>query len=278
MLEDENEQIAQRRAKLETLRQSGTPYRNDFRRDSTARQIHEAYDALDQEALEQKAVRVSVAGRMMTRRLMGKASFAHLQDMTGQIQLYVQKNALAEGDYAEFKIWDIGDILGASGTVFKTKTGELSVRVEQIHLLTKALRPLPDKYHGLVDQELRYRQAQQDQDVDIGIGVQLAPAISPYGDQGDVGVVCRDEVAPGPQQQLVHQPGVLMDQYGHRFTAVEALIDCGVARIQGGAEQCHRVVGGRQLGIEAPAIETPVEAFVPGGACHLVMAHDSVDN
>ena len=158
MLEDENEQIAQRRAKLETLRQSGTPYRNDFRRDSTARQIHEAYDALDQEALEQKAVRVSVAGRMMTRRLMGKASFAHLQDMTGQIQLYVQKNALAEGDYAEFKIWDIGDILGASGTVFKTKTGELSVRVEQIHLLTKALRPLPDKYHGLVDQELRYRQ------------------------------------------------------------------------------------------------------------------------
>jgi lysyl-tRNA synthetase class 2 len=100
---------------------------------------------------------VKVAGRMMTRRIMGKASFCHLQDMSGQIQLYVQRDALGAA-YEDFKRWDIGDILGAEGVLFKTKTGELSVKVDAVRLLTKALRPLPDKFHGLVDQEARYRQ------------------------------------------------------------------------------------------------------------------------
>src|SRR5690606_3353204 len=97
-------------------------------------------------------------GRMMTRRIMGKAAFAHLQDMSGQIQLYIQRDGVTEEVYAEFKRWDIGDILGAEGVLFRTKTGELSVRVESIRLLTTALRPLPDKFHGVVDQEMRYRQ------------------------------------------------------------------------------------------------------------------------
>ena len=100
---------------------------------------------------------MKIAGRMMTRRLMGKAAFAHLQDMSGKIQIYVQRDALPDSVYGDFKKWDIGDILGAEGVVFKTKTGELSVRVDQLRLITKSLRPLPEKYHGLVDQEMRYR-------------------------------------------------------------------------------------------------------------------------
>jgi lysyl-tRNA synthetase class 2 len=156
---DEQEQITQRRQKLAALRETGMPFPNDFRRNTLAAELHVEYGEKDNAELETRAVRVKVAGRMMTRRIMGKASFAHLQDMSGQIQLYVQRDELPDGFYNEqFKKWDIGDIVGAEGSLFKTKTGELSVKVEKIHLLTKALRPLPEKYHGLQDQETRYRQ------------------------------------------------------------------------------------------------------------------------
>ncbi|RWU12287.1 lysine--tRNA ligase [Pseudidiomarina gelatinasegens] len=156
---DVNEQIAQRKAKLAALRERGVAFPNDFRRDSLAAELHEAYDGSDKEELAAKAIRVNVAGRMMTRRIMGKASFATIQDMSGQIQLYVARDNLAEGFYnEEFKKWDLGDIVGASGTLFITGTGELSVQVDDVRLLTKALRPLPDKFHGLSDQEMRYRQ------------------------------------------------------------------------------------------------------------------------
>jgi len=156
---DENEQIAQRRAKLTELREQGIAYPNDFRRNVVAGELHAEYSEKSTEDLEAQPVRVSVAGRMMTRRVMGKASFCNVRDMSGQIQLYVTRDLLPENFYNnEFKRWDIGDILGAEGVLFKTKTGELSVKVDNIRLLTKALRPLPDKFHGLTDTEARYRQ------------------------------------------------------------------------------------------------------------------------
>ncbi len=156
---DENAQIALRRAKLTELREKGNAFPNDFRRTALAADLHAQYGDLDNTALEAHAIRVKVAGRMMAKRLMGKAAFTHLQDMSGQIQLFVQRDSLAAGTYDEnFKKWDIGDILGAEGVLFKTKTGELSVRVDDVRLLTKSLRPLPEKFHGLADQETRYRQ------------------------------------------------------------------------------------------------------------------------
>jgi len=154
----EHEQIAQRREKLTQLRQKGQAYPNDFKRDHFAGDLHADYDSFEMEALASKAIYVSVAGRMMTRRVMGKASFVTLQDMSGRIQLYIARDLLPEGFYQEFKAWDLGDILGARGELFKTKTGELSVKVKSIKLLTKALHPLPDKFHGLTDLEQRYRQ------------------------------------------------------------------------------------------------------------------------
>ncbi|TDP40486.1 lysyl-tRNA synthetase class II [Idiomarina aquatica] len=156
---DVNEQIAQRKAKLTALRDKGIAFPNDFRRDSLANDLQAEYGEATKEELEAQGVRVKVAGRMMTRRIMGKASFATIQDMSGRIQLYVARDNLPEGYYnSEFKKWDLGDIVGASGTLFKTNTGELSVQVDDVRLLTKALRPLPDKFHGLADQETRYRQ------------------------------------------------------------------------------------------------------------------------
>ncbi len=155
---DDSDQIAQRRAKLAELRENGNPFRNDFRRDSLSAELIARYEELSKDELAENPVRVKVAGRMMTRRVMGKASFAHLQDMSGQIQLYVKRDDLPEGRYAEFKRWDIGDILGAEGVMFKTNKGELSVMLDDIHILTKALHPLPEKFHGLTDQETRYRQ------------------------------------------------------------------------------------------------------------------------
>ena len=158
-VQDENEQIAQRRAKLAQLRQeTDTPFPNDFRRDVMAAELHAEYGDKDEDWLAENPRRVAIAGRMMTRRIMGKAAFAHLQDMSGRMQIYVKRDNLPEGVYAQFKKWDIGDILGAEGTLFKTKTGELTVMVDQIRLLTKSLRPLPEKFHGLADQETRYRQ------------------------------------------------------------------------------------------------------------------------
>jgi lysyl-tRNA synthetase class 2 len=157
--DDENKLIAERRRKLAELREQGMPFPNDFRRNVMAGELHAEYGEHTNEELEANPVRVSVAGRMMSRRVMGKASFAHLQDMSGRIQLYVMRDELPTGIYNEqFKKWDIGDILGAEGVLFKTKTGELSVKVDSLRLLTKSLRPLPEKYHGLTDQETRYRQ------------------------------------------------------------------------------------------------------------------------
>lgn len=156
---EEHEQIAQRRAKLQGMREEGNAFPNDFRRDVMTGELHAKYADKDADALEAETVRVRLAGRMMTRRIMGKAAFAHIQDMSGQMQLYVGRDALPEDVYnTQFKKWDIGDIIGAEGIMFRTKTGELSVKVDDIRLLTKALRPLPEKFHGLVDQEARYRQ------------------------------------------------------------------------------------------------------------------------
>ena len=154
----EQEQIAQRRAKLATLREQGQAFPNDFRRNVVAGELHAEYGETDVEVLEREPQRVKVAGRMMSRRVMGKASFVHLQDMSGRIQIYLRRDDLPAGAYEDFKRWDLGDIVGVEGTLFKTKTGELSVKAEQLRLLTKALRPLPEKYHGLTDQEARYRQ------------------------------------------------------------------------------------------------------------------------
>ncbi|MGD8784298.1 MAG: lysine--tRNA ligase [Thioalkalispiraceae bacterium] len=156
---DENKLIAQRREKLKSMREEGIAFPNDFRRNVMAGELHAEYGEKSKEELEQLNIRVSVAGRMMLQRVMGKASFATVQDMSGKIQLYVQRDELPEGFYNEqFKKWDLGDIIGAEGTLMKTNKGELSVKVESIRLLTKALRPLPEKFKGLSDQETRYRQ------------------------------------------------------------------------------------------------------------------------
>jgi len=156
---DENKLIAQRREKLAQLRDQGIAFPNDFRRDALAGDLHATHGDTDAEALEAEAVRVRIAGRLMTRRVMGKASFAHIQDMSGRIQLFVQRDQIGQEAYASFKRdLDLGDILGVEGVLFKTKTGELSIRSESIRLLTKALRPLPEKFHGLTDMESRYRQ------------------------------------------------------------------------------------------------------------------------
>jgi lysyl-tRNA synthetase class 2 len=157
--EDENKLIALRREKLKTLRDEGIAFPNDFRRNVVAGELHAEYGDKSREELEKLNIRVEVAGRMMLQRVMGKASFATVQDMSGQIQLYVQRDELPEGFYNDqFKKWDLGDIIGASGTLMKTNKGELSVKVDEIRLLTKALRPLPEKFKGLSDQETRYRQ------------------------------------------------------------------------------------------------------------------------
>jgi len=155
---DENQILAERRAKLAALRANGQAYPNDFRRDALAADLHVRYDGKTNEELEAQAVAVAVAGRMMLKRVMGKACFATLQDMSGRIQLYVTLDAVGAETLEAFKHWDLGDIVGASGTLFKTKTGELSVKVRALRLLSKALRPLPEKFHGLTDQEQRYRQ------------------------------------------------------------------------------------------------------------------------
>jgi len=156
--QDENSLIAQRRAKLDVLRKDGNAFPNDFRRNAVAGELHAEYDGKDNDALEAEPVRVNVAGRLMAKRVMGKASFVQLQDMSGRIQLFLQRDSLPEGVYQTFKTWDVGDIVGAEGALFKTKTGELSVRADSIRMLTKSLRPLPEKFHGLADQETRYRQ------------------------------------------------------------------------------------------------------------------------
>ncbi len=151
----ENEQVARRREKLAALREAGDPYPNDFRPTATAADVRGECEGLDDDALA--ARRFRIAGRMMTRRVMGKASFAHLQDGSGRLQLYVRRDDLPDGAYRDFRRWDVGDLVGAEGAAFRTRTGELSLRVDTLRLLAKALRPLPEKFHGLTDRETRYR-------------------------------------------------------------------------------------------------------------------------
>ena len=156
--DDDNEIIRQRRAQLQELREFGNAYPNDFRRTILAADLHARYGDKDREQLEGENETFSAAGRMMSRRVMGKVAFAHIRDMSGQIQLFIRRDNLPDGAYAEFKKWDIGDIIAVTGSVFKTKTGELSIQADSIRLLVKSLRPLPEKFHGLSDQETRYRQ------------------------------------------------------------------------------------------------------------------------
>lgn len=166
--QDDNQLIAERREKLRALREAqanggSVAFPNNFKPAHKAAQLHLEHSAATNESLEATPVSVSVAGRMMLKRVMGKASFATIQDgslgeVGGRIQLYVTRDAVGEDLYAAFKHWDLGDIVGAEGTLMKTKTGELSVKVTSLRLLTKSLRPLPDKFHGMADQEQKYRQ------------------------------------------------------------------------------------------------------------------------
>ncbi len=156
--QDENKLIAQRRETLTALREAGNPFPNDFRRNVVNGELRVEYEDKTKEELEALGLRVKIAGRIMSRRIMGKASFANLQDMSGRMQLYVARDNIGEENYLAFKKeWDIGDIIGAEGVLTKTNRGELSVRCDSVRLLTKSLRPLPEKFHGLTDQEQRYR-------------------------------------------------------------------------------------------------------------------------
>ncbi len=156
--QDENYVIAHRREKLDRLRAAGQAFPNNFRRDTLAEYLAGTYSGREAASLEGETQQFKLAGRLVAKRVMGKASFVQLQDMSGRIQLFVQQGAVGEEKYAEFKTWDVGDIVGAVGTVFKTRTGELSLKVGQIELLVKTVRPLPEKWAGLTDTETRYRQ------------------------------------------------------------------------------------------------------------------------
>ena len=155
---EEGKLIAERRRKLDAMRETGGAYPNDFRRNAIADELQETFADHDDDTLKDENVVVSVAGRMMVKRVMGKASFIKLQDRSGQIQVRLERDRLPEGIYQGFKKWDVGDIVAASGVLFRTQTGELTVRADEVRLLTKSLRPLPEKFHGLADMETRYRQ------------------------------------------------------------------------------------------------------------------------
>ena len=156
--QDENQLIAERREKLKAIRARGIAFPNDFKPADHAAPLLAAHGEKETEALAAEAIPARIAGRMMLKRVMGKASFATLQDSTGRIQIYVTRDAVGEEVYADFKHWDLGDIVAAEGTVFKTRTGELSIHATSVRLLTKSLRPMPDKFHGMADQEQKYRQ------------------------------------------------------------------------------------------------------------------------
>ena len=153
--QDENNLFEVRKEKLNKLREQGQDYPNSFRRNELANELIKEFSDLSKDDLESKSINVKVAGRIMLRRLMGKASFTTIQDMSAQIQLYLREDTLS--NYDDFKTWDIGDIIGVEGELFKTNTGELSIKVTEAVLLTKSLKPLPEKYQGLVDVEQRYR-------------------------------------------------------------------------------------------------------------------------
>ncbi|ASK61684.1 lysine--tRNA ligase [Virgibacillus phasianinus] len=159
MSEELNEHMRVRREKLTTYREQGIdPFGGKFVRSHSTETLIEQYDAFSKEELEDKTEQVTIAGRMMTKRGKGKAGFAHVQDLSGQLQIYVRKDMIGDDAYEIFKTTDMGDIVGVTGVMFKTKVGELSVKATEFHLLTKSLRPLPEKYHGLKDIEQRYRQ------------------------------------------------------------------------------------------------------------------------
>ncbi len=157
-LADDNQLIAERREKLAAIRAQGVAFPNDFKPTHQAAALHHGHGQASNEELEPQAIRVAVAGRMMLKRVMGKACFGTLQDGTGRIQIYVTQDMVGADALAAFKHWDLGDILACEGVLFKTKTGELSVKATSVRLLTKSLRPLPDKFHGMTDQEQKYRQ------------------------------------------------------------------------------------------------------------------------
>ena len=157
-MEEENKLVEERREKLKALRAKGEAFPNDWRPAHHAGALAARYGSLDKAALEKESAAVRIAGRMMLKRVMGKASFATLQDGSGRIQVYVANDVAGEAAHEAFKHWDLGDIVGAEGVLFRTHKGELTVNAKTLRLLVKALRPLPEKFHGLADQELRYRQ------------------------------------------------------------------------------------------------------------------------
>ena len=157
-VQNENQLITLRREKLAAIREKGVAFPNQFDRKDYAKKLYDKYSENDKAWFEENEVTVSIAGRIMLKRVMGKASFITISDMSGRIQLYVQKNLLGDEVYDAFKAWDIGDIVGGTGKLFKTNKGELSIKLDSLQLLTKSLRPLPEKFHGLTDHEQRYRQ------------------------------------------------------------------------------------------------------------------------
>jgi lysyl-tRNA synthetase class 2 len=163
---DENHIMAERRQKLAQLRSEGIAYPNDFRRTHFAADLQADYGQVEPEGLKAQAIEVAIVGRMMLKRVMGKASFATLQDSSGRLQVYIAGGAIGETLYNGFKHWDLGDIVAATGTLFITKTGELSVHATHLRLLTKSVRPLPEKFHGIADQEVKYRQRYLDLTMD----------------------------------------------------------------------------------------------------------------
>ena len=156
--QDENQIIAERREKLARVREKGIAFPNDFAREDEAATLHAAHTGKTKEDLEPAGIKAALAGRMVLKRVMGKASFATLQDGSGRMQVYLTNEGVGTAVHDAFKHWDLGDILGVKGTMFRTRTGELSIAATEIRLLSKALRPLPEKFHGLSDQEIKYRQ------------------------------------------------------------------------------------------------------------------------
>ena len=157
-MDEDNKLTEERRAKLKALREKGAAFPNDFAREHFAADLAARYGALDNPALEAAPARVKIAGRVMLKRVMGKASFATIRDSSGAIQIFVSDSDTGEAAHAAFKHYDIGDIIGVEGELFKTRTGELTARARALKLLVKSLRPLPEKWRGLTDQELKYRQ------------------------------------------------------------------------------------------------------------------------
>ena len=159
MTEELNEHMRVRRDKMNAHREQGLdPFGDKFERTDYSEELKEKYDQYTKEELEEKQFPATIAGRIMTKRGKGKAGFTHIQDLTGQIQLYIRKDRIGEDAYEVFNSADLGDIVGVTGVMFKTKVGELSVKADEFQLLTKSLRPLPEKFHGLQDVEQRYRQ------------------------------------------------------------------------------------------------------------------------